>query len=291
MSNDANKIESEEENIRLEDRNIEESTTDTINKTEWELKRKVNKVFRECGETAPDAKAVKYLEKAETKYKKYVTQLPPIRPRAGQVFLYKPNYQMKKITINEHYAWYSTEYTFSKENKTIKRQKYYATSNTSRSYNTKFSRVVYFSIEKEIKDRVYLIAYLGDEKTYTDVSHGNRKFHKERIHFQTEPLLLSSIELINKTPSVIYKEKICEQTAKLEKLGDNYASAYERLLLPKDTKQISNKLYALRKTEKLSKDSIYNIYEIAMNLEPFVFEFKLIPELQVVFRNLLLIMY
>jgi hypothetical protein len=63
-------------------------------------------------------------------------------------------------------------------------------------------------------------------------------------------------------------------------MGENFTSAYERTNLPRDKKQIENKLYNLRKEQKISRDYIYNLYEIAMNLDPFIIEMKLLPELE-----------
>ncbi len=59
--------------------------------------------------------------------------------------------------------------------------------------------------------------------------------------------------------------------------------AYESSEIPRDVKQIENKLYNERKKNKISRDFIYNLYEIGVNLDPFVLELKLLPELQIIF--------
>jgi hypothetical protein len=71
--------------------------------------------------------------------------------------------------------------------------------------------------------------------------------------------------------------------------------AYESSEIPRDVKQIGNKLYNEWKKNKISRDFIYNLYEIGVNLDPFVLELKLLPELQIIFgkifKNIIAISY
>ncbi len=59
--------------------------------------------------------------------------------------------------------------------------------------------------------------------------------------------------------------------------------AYESSEIPRDVKQIGNKLYNEWKKNKISRDFIYNLYEISVNLDPFVLKLKLLPESQIIF--------
>ena len=127
-----------------------------LQEDEWELKRRVNILFRNCGNEPPNKKALKYLNGASDKYKDYVmVNGPPVRPKAGQVFLYKPrdSPNVKNVVILDQYLWYSSDYSYQTNN-FVKKHRYYARNPEKRSYNLNFSRRVYYSTEKKIKDRV-----------------------------------------------------------------------------------------------------------------------------------------
>jgi hypothetical protein len=245
-------------------------------------KRKHNKIFKKCGSSPPDNKAAKYLLNANVKYKDFIMNLPPIRAKAGQVFLYKPETAMKTVSIADQYNWISSDYRTQKNNPSIKRHRYYSR-NAGGVYNAKFQRYVYYCMNQDIEDRIYLIVYVGDEKTFIDAPHGNRKHDKERNFIKTNKALLNSLKGSDAFPHTLYKQKISEQNSKLQSIEENLSLAYESSEIPRDVKQIENKLYNERKKNKISRDYIYNLYEIGVNLDPFVLELKLLPELQIIF--------
>ena len=84
-------VETDESSISTGLKEKDESQTDIdheyLQEDEWELKRRVNILFRNCGNEPPNKKALKYLNGASDKYKDYVmVNGPPVRPKAGQVF-------------------------------------------------------------------------------------------------------------------------------------------------------------------------------------------------------------
>jgi len=81
----------------------------------------VNKVFKTCRFFPPDTKVFKYLKNSEGKYNEYIMKCPPVRPKGGQIFLFKPEQPLNKITISDHYRWYSSRIKINPENQ-IRRQ-------------------------------------------------------------------------------------------------------------------------------------------------------------------------
>ncbi len=263
--------------------NLTISPNDSVN--EWDLKRNVNVVFKRYNDGLPDSKASKYLLNRENRYDKFIMNTPPIRPLAGQIFLYKPIQPLIKISITDQYRWHSSDSKIIDEENQIKRQRFYSKPFGDERSNKDFSRFVYYSLNQKLEERIYLISYLGNEKVYIDGPHKNRKHDMERNFTSSNMNLLSSITDTNIQPNVLYKKKLAEENLKLREMGENFTHAYERIDLPRDKKQMENKLYNLRKEKKISRDFIYNLYEIGINLEPFILEMKLIPELEVIMSN------
>ncbi len=262
----------------------DENERNESNKELWDLKRKVNLVFKKCWKFPPNDKAHKYLTDVDGKYQKFLMTSPPVRPKGGEIFLYKdpsPN-PNKKVSITDQYRWQSSIYRYLKSHPTVKRQKYYAVNYGEKYLNTNFKRYVYFENDKSIHDRIYLIAYIGNHKSYKEGPHGNRKHNKNREFIPSHPDVLKTIEKTNFSAKNLYMQKITEQNSNLVKIGKDHLLAYEQTHLPRDTKQMENKLYNLRIKEKISRDDIFNLYEIGINLETFIKELKLLPELQVI---------
>jgi hypothetical protein len=265
------------------DLNTSIKPNDTVD--EWDLKRNVNLVFKRYNEGIPNCKAKKYLINLKGKYDKFIMNTPPLRPLAGQVFLYKPIQPLSKISISDQYRWHSSDTRTIDEENQIKKQRYYSKPFGDDRSNKDFLRFIYYSIEQKLEERLYLISYVGNEKVYKDGPHKNRKHDLERNFTSSSINLLSSITNTNIQPNVLYKKKLAEENLKLREMGENFTLAYERTNLPRDKKQMENKLYNLRKDKKISRDFIYNLYEIGLNLEPFILEMKLLPELEVIMSN------
>lgn len=268
---------------------FDQNDNDESESIEWVLKRNVNKVFKTCRFFPPDTKKFKYLKNSEGKYNEYIMKCPPVRPKGGQIFLFKPEQPLIKITISDHYRWYSSRIKISPENQ-IRRHRYYAYDAEKKSSNTKFIRYVYYLMNVETTERLYILAYLGNEKTYIDGPHGNQKYHLQRKFITSDKSVLQAITDSSESPSVQYKRLISEQTSKLKEKGDEFPPAYERTHVVRNTMQVYNKIKNLKSEKIISRDHIYNLYEIGINLEPFIKEYKLIPEIAIIFGSILFIL-
>ncbi len=71
-------------------------------------------------------------------------------------------------------------------------------------------------MNQAIEDRIYLIVYVGDEKTFIDAPHGNRKHDKERNFIKTNKALLNLLKQRDAFPHTLYKQKISKQNSKLQ---------------------------------------------------------------------------
>jgi hypothetical protein len=265
------------------DLNLFKRANDTVD--EWDLKRNVNLVFKRFNDGLPDSKVAKYLLNHENKYDKFVMNTPPLRPLAGQIFLYKPIKPLTKISISDQYRWHSSDTRTIDEENQINKHRFYSKPYGDDRSNKEFLRFIYYSVKQKPEERLYLISYVGNEKVYKDGPHKNRKYDLERNFTSSNSDLLSSITDTNIQPNVLYKKKLAEENLKLREMGEDFTLAYERTNLPRDKKQMENKLYSLRKEKKISRDFIYNLYEIGINLEPFILEMKLLPELEVIMSN------
>ncbi len=121
---------------------------------------------------------------------------------------------MKTVSIADQYKWITSDYRTQKNNPSIKRHRYYSR-NAGGVYNIKFQRYVYYCMNQAIEDRIYLIVYVGDEKTFIDAPHGNRKNDKERNFIKTNKALLNLLKQSDAFPHTLCKQKISERNSKL----------------------------------------------------------------------------
>jgi hypothetical protein len=66
---------------------------------------------------------------------------------------------------------------------------------------------------------MFVIAYVGNEEVYKNWPHLNRKYDIDRKFTLSDLKLLSSIKETNIQPSVLYKMKVGEESAKLKAMG------------------------------------------------------------------------
>jgi hypothetical protein len=131
-------------------------------------------VFKTFEDGPPDSDALKFLLNPKSEYDPFIMRTPPVRPKAGQIFLYKPKKASNTVSIRDQHRWFSSEYKIDEENQ-IKRQKYYSRDIENCVYNREFKRNIYYSLLKNSEDRIYLIAYVGNESSFKDAPHLNRK--------------------------------------------------------------------------------------------------------------------
>ena len=77
------------------------------------------------------------------------------------------------------------------------------------------------------------------------------------------------------TPANSYKQEILSQVSK-------YPSSLQTIYLPRNVKQIQNAQAQKRQTFRLSHDALYNLHEVAYDLNGFVHKIETYPNLTVI---------
>ena len=116
-----------------------------------------------------------------------------------------------------------------------------------------------------------LIHYLGDHSAAIDFPHGNRK-NDENVHVRTCPSVLKAV-LSNDVPSNIYKKEVMKSDCLPE---------HQPVLKPRNVKQVSNSQASNRQRYRLSHDALYNIHELAIDLDGFIVKIIIYPDLLVI---------
>lgn len=151
---------------------------------------------------------------------------------------------------------------------------YFATvlqSGTS-AYDKRFRRQAFFSLDDNDAAAV-LVHYLGDESIAEDFPHGNSKCDSDRPHHRTYPSSLAKYSSVDDLPCNVYKKAIsrcdCPQPV---------ISAY----LPKNSRQLTNLQQKERQKSRLTHDGLYNLHELAYDLNGFVKIMTTYPDLVII---------
>ena len=120
-----------------------------------------------------------------------------------------------------------------------------------------------------------LLHYLGDDTTAIQFPHGNRK-RDNKSHFRTCPSVLKRVSEANDTPANVYKKEISSGQ------GIKYPSNLQPVCLPRNVKQIQNAQAQKRQKFRLSHDALYNLHELAYDLNGFVHKIETYPDLLVI---------
>ena len=106
------------------------------------------------------------------------------------------------------------------------------------------------------------IHYKGDDSVAAD----------SKSYLRTCPSVLRELEKSEVPPSVAYKRKV----------SSSVIIEHQSVLLPRNSKQIKNLQSRQRQKMKISHDSLYNLHEIAYDLNDFVHQIITYPDLVVV---------
>lgn len=79
----------------------------------------------------------------------------------------------------------------------------------------------------------------------------------------------------NDAPANVYKQEISS-------LGSKYSASLQPVCLPRNVKQIQNAQAQKRQKSRLSHDALYNLHEIAYDLNGFVHKIETYPNLTVI---------
>lgn len=137
---------------------------------------------------------------------------------------------------------------------------------------THFRRYSYW-IEGNQANKV-LIHYEGDHTIIAKpIPHGNSRSNKPYV--RTCPSVLAQIrDNKDSMPSNVYKSSLASST-----VGPDH----QAVLLPRNSKQVSNALMIERNKFRLTHDALYNLHELAYDLVDFVHKITTFPDLVVIF--------
>jgi len=136
--------------------------------------------------------------------------------------------------------------------------------------NSDFRRISYMFISQPLRT---VVQYIGCSSVVVSFPHGNA-VQDNRAYIQSCPSVISNLKTAvqNNTPSNVYKAST----------GSYIPPLLHPVKAPRNCKQAQNATYAVTKTQRLSQDSIYNLLEIAYDLDTFVHHISVYPNLAVV---------
>ena len=142
---------------------------------------------------------------------------------------------------------------------------------TLQGKNPGFKRNVYKLLDCE-RDCV-LLHYIGDHNIGSQYPHGNSKSQNPRPFIRTCPSILQSISNIKDSPSNVYKQMVQTPTC---------LPSQQPVLMPRNPKQIKNIQAKQRQSVRLTHDTLYNLHEMAYDLDDFVYKIITFPDLIVI---------
>ena len=240
-----------------------------------------NKVFKIIKDFKNvNKKCLKYL--TDEKYQSFIMKTIPITPKGGQAFLYQAEHD--SMNFPDQYLWKLAETYLSNDG--IEKKRYYINLGQSgKSYDTRFTRIIYYLSKIRPEERVYLIVYKGDES----IGESRMNLKTGKPHIATHKKILSALRGTTKnTPQNIYAETLSKANLEMKEKGVESKDEYQRCYFPKNPEQIKNKLKYERSKERISKDFIFNVYELSLTLKDYIIQMKLIPEIQIIFSKFLL---
>ena len=144
---------------------------------------------------------------------------------------------------------------------------------TREGVRPEFRRISYQYLSEPSK---VVIQYVGDSAVAEAFPHGNSN-DASRAYVRSCPSLLASLKLgvQSDVPSNIYKRAT----------GTDVEPVLQPVMAPRNSKQVENAAYSVNSNKRLSQDSIYNLVEIAYDLQSFVHKVSVFPHLTVICGN------
>lgn len=207
---------------------------------------------------------------------------PPVRPHGGQVFLYRaPTERVEQLMDFrcDQYRWVSkgsNQHTKRKFNCGIVKRYYYIKdpNGTGKETLSGFSKHIYCLRYQNNGQRLFLIHYIGDHSLAQSLAHGNSL--KERPFIPTKKSVIDDIKETTVTsdkPGKVYRDM---------QRKDNMSAHDSDMRMPtnkpRNVKQVYNAVHNKRKQRGIANDEIFALYELALQLEGFVWNISIYPE-------------
>ncbi|RWS22943.1 uncharacterized protein B4U80_13462, partial [Leptotrombidium deliense] len=216
----------------------------------------------------------------------YITHKLPFKAKGGEVYVFQLTSADDKDYRTDGYTWKNCGTTTITTEKGKYKKTYYqiiTKPGTKPVYTDEFKKeIIVKDTFEENKDNFVITHYMGNEKIAQDMPHGNSKKTDRPFH-SSKPSTKRSIKesLVNiSAPKKVYQSLI--QDENMTEVEDEA----EVISKPRNIKQVQNFLYAKKLAERISKDDIYNLYELAQHdFEETILEIKIHPELIIVFTH------
>ena len=125
-----------------------------------------------------------------------------------------------------------------------------------------------------IKDNPFLqvIEYIGNETVYKPRPHGNAKNHMDSEYWRTAPSVMNEIN--NKLTS---GSSVSSTYTSLVKECNEPKS--QGVLNPRNREQVRNAQKQILAKQQISRDDIYNLYALALEIDDFIWQIDIFPNL------------
>ena len=143
---------------------------------------------------------------------------------------------------------------------------------------------LYISIEN-LSRRIYLIVYLGNHNVANQILSNPSALISKTANIKSHPKVIEDIKKHDDVkPQKLYMITQAKFNKELLEKGI-HSDIHQDIYAPKNLNQIKQIQHNEREKQKISKDQVFNAYEIGLTLQPFVFDFQLIPELLIIFSK------
>jgi len=116
-----------------------------------------------------------------------------------------------------------------------------------------------------------LFHYLGDEKLYIPFSHRNKRKNTDQAFVRTCPSTIEKIKIGCKTSTAkqVYRKSVVT----------DHSLSYQSVFEPKNYQQVENFRNKFLNQQRISRDSLYNVHAMAIDLPEFVHKIETHPDL------------
>ena len=126
-----------------------------------------------------------------------------------------------------------------------------------------------YTLLDQASTKVTVVQYLGDETIATPFSHGNSRIG-DKPHTRTCPSVLKAMLSSSDVPSNTYKKAVATTEC---------GADLQPVLLPRNVKQVSSLQSRVKQKGRLTHDALYNVHELAYDLDGFVAKITTYPDL------------
>lgn len=197
---------------------------------------------------------------------------PPVNPKPGDIYFYKNEKNPDDWKADQYaWEWISGDY-LPKKNPVV------YTISSKCLHGPEFKRRAWFLLgENRTKiNGTVIIHYIGSLENVRPLPHGNRTSHLHITHVPTaKSQLKAQREMISYPSNDSYKKLVCTDVN----------PCLEKVLHPRDQKQVQNTKRNELQKRLLSKDDIIGVCTLASEVDGFIDDIKLFPDFHVIMSS------